>query len=38
MRAYEQVQPEEKREAARKAGLGVRPVAAASEKVVKLHG
>ena len=37
MRAYEQVGPGDKREAARKAALGVRPVAEA-QKVVKLHG
>ena len=38
MRAYEQVQPEEKREAARKAALGVRPAPEPeTEKVVKLR-
>jgi integrase len=37
MRAYEQVQPQDKREAARKAGLGVRPARPTTEKVVKLH-
>jgi integrase len=38
MRAYEQVQPEEKREAALTVALGVRPVPeTGTDKVVKLH-
>lgn len=39
LKHYEQVQPADKKDAARRAGLGVRPVAEPhNKKVVKLHG